>query len=223
MPPMPNPTPRWTAAVILAASVIFSACAGCKSRRAFNIPEPETAEQRAAALARAESLAREAQHLELAGKEDKAVEKYVAAIGEYRDLPVAWANLGVLLDKQGKNLDAAEAYKTASELAPTDPRPLYNLGTLWEKLGYLDDAARWYDESLHRDPNYLPALRRSVLVDDLRNKLSQTTSERLKKAILLEREPWWINRFKRIQQRMDERPLSPSVPRGEAAVPVAPQ
>ncbi len=219
---MSNSTLRSLILGLAASGLLLAPATGCKTRRTYEIPEPESNQARVAAMRRAESLAREAQHLELAGKEDQAVEKYIAAIGEFREMPVAWANLGVLLDKQGKNLDAAEAYKTASELAPTDPRPLYNLGTLWEKLGYLDDAARWYDEALLRDPNFLPALRRSVLVDDQRNKLSQTTAERLKLAILLEREPWWINRFKRIQQRMNERPLSPSSAQPEAAVPLAP-
>lgn len=222
MPPMPRHEHRRHLLHLIAAGAIMVAAPGCQNRSAFQPPEPETAEARTASIAKAESLCRDAQRLELAGKDAQAIERYHAAIGEYRDMPVAWANIGVLLDKQGKNLDAAEAYKTASELAPTDPRPLYNLGTLWEKLGYLDDAARWYDESLQRDANFLPALRRSVLVDDQRNKLSQTTGERLKSAILMEREPWWINRFKRIQQRMNERPLSPSSD-DHATVPLAPR
>lgn len=193
-----------------AASVTLLGAGGCQNRNRFEIPEDATPEARAAQISKADSLARDAQRQELAGKDDRAIALYRQALGEWRELPVAWHNLGVLLARKGKNLEAAEAYKTASELSPTDPISLYNLGTLWEELGYLDDAARWYDEALLRNQNYLPALRRSVLVDDLRNKLSQTTAERLKAAILMEREPWWINRFKRIQQRMNERPMTAS-------------
>jgi len=197
---------RLATIAVLAAGL--SACAH-KSNQAALEPLPDSdPEVRGRMVARAESLARDAQRLELAGKVQPAIDKYKLAIAEYRELPVAWANLGVLLAKQDRNLDAAEAYKTASELSPTDPTALYNLGALWEKLGYLDDAARWYDESLLRDSHYQPALRRSILVDDLRNQLSQTTAERLKAAILMEREPWWVNRFKRIQQRMGDQPLS---------------
>jgi tetratricopeptide (TPR) repeat protein len=194
--------------LVLMLMIVAAAGAGaCRTRQApFEMPADASPEVRAAQVAKAESLSRDAQRLELAGKSDRAIDTYRAAIAEYREIPVAWHNLGVLLAKKGRNLEAAEAYKTASELSPTDPRPLYNLGTLWEDLGYLDDAARWYDEALQRDPNYLPALRRSVLVDDLRNRLNQTSAERLKAAILMEREPWWINRFKRIQQRMNEQP-----------------
>lgn len=187
--------------------------AGCanKNPKPLVMPEDSTPEARAAALTKAEGLARDAQRFELAGHKDEAIKKYGEAINSYRELPVAWNNLGVLWAEQGKNLEAAEAYKTAAELSPTDPRPLKNLGALWEDLGYLDDAARWYDEALQRDPNYLPALERAILVDDLRNQLSQTTAERLKAAIIMERQPWWIERFKRIQQRMNERPMAERV------------
>jgi tetratricopeptide (TPR) repeat protein len=190
----------------LLAAMVAGGCTGKKSSK-FEMPPDRTPEARSAQVTKAESLARDAQRMELSGHPDEAIAKYSAAIEAYPELPVAWNNLGVLLAKRGKNLEAAEAYKTASELSPTDPTSLYNLGALWEQLGYLDDAARWYDESLQRDPNYLPALERSILVDDLRAKLSQTTADRLKAAILMERQPWWINRFKRIQQRMNERPL----------------
>ena len=203
-------------ALCVAGSAGLLTAGGCQNRNRFEMPEDATLEARAARVARAESLARDAQRQELAGNDDRAIALYRQALSEWRELPVAWHNLGVLLARKGRNLEAAEAYMTASELSPSDPISLYNLGTLWEDLGYLDDAARWYDEALLRNQNYLPALRRSVLVDDLRSKLSQTTAERLKAAILMEREPWWINRFKRIQQRMNEQPLT-AAPGGEVA------
>ncbi len=205
---------RLTIGLLALAALYAAGASGCanRTRQPLRVPESATPEARAAALAKAEDLARDAQRLELAGDKDQAIKKYGEAINTFHDLPVAWNNLGVLWADQGKNLEAAEAYKTASELSPTDPRPLKNLGALWEELGYLDDAARWYDEALRRDPNYLPALRRAILVDDLRNELSDTTAERLKAAIIMEREPWWIERFKRIQQQMNERPLAERVP-----------
>lgn len=200
-------TPVRLRSLIAVAALVAAAAGGCanKRRTAFEMPPDSTPEARAAQLDLAEKRARDAERLELTGETDAAINMYVSAIEAYNELPVAWHNLGVLYAKKGLNREAAEAYKTASELSPTDPRPLYNLGALWEELGYLNDAARWYDEALQRDPNYLPALRRSILVDDLRASLSQTTAERLKAAIILEREPWWINRFKRIQGRMTER------------------
>lgn len=201
-----------TIGLLTLGALLATGCASNRSRPPLKVPADATPEARAAALDKAEALARDAQRQELAGHKDEAIKKYGEAINTFHDLPVAWNNLGVLWAEQGKNLEAAEAYKTAAELSPTDPRPLKNLGALWEELGYLDDAARWYDEALQRDPNYLPALRRAILVDDLRNQLSETTAERMKAAIIIEREPWWIERFKRIQQRMNARPLAERVP-----------
>lgn len=217
-----------TRQIIIFPLLVFLAlgpgCAGKNQR--WSPPDqdagaPESAEELAKRVSRASTLTRDAQRNELAGNQDRAIELYKAAIAEYRETPVAWHNLAILLSKKGENLAAREAFVTASELSPTDPRPLYGLGVLYEDLGYLDDAAKWYDESLQRDPAYQPALRRAVLVDDLRGKLSQTTAERTKRAILAEREPWWINRFKRIQQRLRDR--NSRYPSGESeTMPAAP-
>ena len=133
-------------ALCVAGSAGLLTAGGCQNRNRFEMPEDATLEARAARVARAESLARDAQRQELAGNDDRAIALYRQALSEWRELPVAWHNLGVLLARKGRNLEAAEAYMTASELSPSDPISLYNLGTLWEDLGYLDDAARWYDE-----------------------------------------------------------------------------
>lgn len=193
------------AALGLSAMVMFGA--GCKSTPRATTPAElgaETPEQIQAQLARATKLVRQAERTELAGQERIAIEQYRAAIAEYRELPVAWNNLGRLLMERGENLEAADAFKTASELSPTDPRPLHNLATLWESLGYYDDAARWYDEALKRDENYLPTLRRVVVVEEVRNKPTARTLERIRTALLLERDPFWIDRMRRASMRFDQ-------------------
>lgn len=180
---------------------------GCKSTPHVSTPAElgaDTPEQIQQQLERATKLVRQAQRTELAGQEKKAIEQYRGAIAEYRELPVAWNNLGRLLMHDGQNLAAADAFKTASELSPTDPRPLHNLGTLWESLGYNDDAARWYDEALKRDENYLPALRRLVVVEEIRNKPTVRTLERIRTALLVERDPFWIDRMRRASMRFDQ-------------------
>lgn len=164
----------------------------------------ETPAQISAQIDRAAALVRDAQRSELAGREIEAIAKYQAAIAEYREMPVAWNNLGRLMMKQSNNLAAAEAFKTASELSPTDPRPMHNLGTLWESLGYLDDAARWYDEALKRDENYLPTLRRCVVVEEIRNRPDSTTLDRIRRGLLQEQDPWWKDRFMRARDRFEE-------------------
>jgi tetratricopeptide (TPR) repeat protein len=207
---------RLPAAPLAAALLLTSVLgAGCASQRPYpgvgEAPPPPAAQQ----IDRAARLSREAQRLELAGDDDGAINKYREALTEYNEVPAAWNNLGRLLMKQGQNLQAAEAFKTASELSPTDPRPMHNLGALWESLGYYDDATRWYNEALKRDADYLPALRRFLLVQELRQTPDETTPERLKKALLMETDPWWINRFKRFHQRSEETRATTPTPVGQ--------
>ncbi|GEM_PF-2653767 len=186
---------------------------GCQKPRDWTQPEEATAEYEARQLEKSTSLVRDAQRFEAAGRPEDALMKYELAISTYRENSIAWHNAGILYSKQGKNMQAATCFKTASELAPSDPRPLYELGVLWDDLGYLEDASRWYDEALQRDSSHQNSLRRSILADELRHKLTPTTADRLKTAMLAEREPWWINRFRRIHQLMaDIQPNSSSAP-----------
>lgn len=185
----------------LLASALLSAAlmAACSGSRSATRPDHDA---EIVAIDEASSLVRDAQRLELAGETDQAIDKYTKAIATYRELPVAWNNLGRLLMLKEENLRAVDAFKTAADLSPTDPRPLYNIGTLWEQLGYLDDAAKWYDESLARDQNFLPALRRRVLVDQIRDHADERTFENCRRALLIEKDPWWIDRIKRAELRL---------------------
>lgn len=189
-----------TAAGLLGLAALAAACAG-HGRRDTGPTEPPDA---AAQLDRATALVRQAQRHELAGKDALAIEGYRGAIGEYAELPVAWNNLGSLLMKKGDNLAAADAFKTAAELSPTDPRPVHNLGTLWENLGYIDDAHRWYDEALKRDERYLPSLRRMLVIEETRNRPDELTLDRLRTGLLVEQDPWWADRFKRARLRLEQ-------------------
>lgn len=49
---------------------------------------------------------------------------------------------------------AAQSYKKAVELNKSDPSSPYNLALCMLKLGYYDDAARWFEEVLRRNPNH---------------------------------------------------------------------
>jgi tetratricopeptide (TPR) repeat protein len=195
-----RPTPALLAALSLGAASLLG---GCHTSRPA-APVGETPEQISGQIDRASMLVRDAQRLEVAGHDKDAANKYREAIAMYRELPVAWNNLGRLMMKESNNLAAAEAFKTAAELSPTDPRPLHNLGTLWESLGYLDDAARWYGEALVRDENYLPALRRIAIVEEIRNKPDATTLDRIRRAQLIEQDPWWKEKFKRDRLRFED-------------------
>lgn len=193
-----------TVGALCAAGLAIAAINGCASRPSVGDSTPPDRNAEVQQIEQAAALVREAQRYEVAEKPDVAIEKYKKAIETYRELPVAWNNLGALLMKKGENMPAAEAFQTAAELSPTDPRPLHNLGTIWEQLGYLDDAAKWYDRALERDDVYLPSLRRRVLIDQLRDKMDERSLERCRRALLLEKDPWWIDRLKRAKLRMTE-------------------
>lgn len=184
------------------AACTLVALAGCQSRPYADLPSTPTDTNKQ--ITQASAIVREAQRYELAGNDTEAIAKYREAINTYTELPVAWNNLGRLLMKRSENLGAADAFKTASELSPTDPRPLYNLGALWEGLGYLEDAQRWYNQALNRDHDYLPALRRYIIIEEIFLNPDPTTFERVQTALLIEKDPWWIDRFKRARQRFTE-------------------
>jgi len=188
------------ALLALGGACWLGACAGSRTPPQI----AETPSQISAQIDRAKQLAREAQRYADAGKDEQAIEKYRQAIDAYRELPAAWNNLGELMMKRGDNLAAAEAFKTASELSPTDPVSLHNLGALWESLGYLDDACRWYGEALKRNENYLPSLRRIVVVEEIRNKPTSTTLDYIRHALLVERDPWWQDKFRRDRLRFED-------------------
>lgn len=195
-----------SAALPIFAIACAALLAGCKgSGSARDMQGAETADDIARQIERSTALVRQAQRHELAGQETLAIETYRRAITEYRELPVAWNNLGALLQKKGDNLAAAEAFQTASEFSPTDPRPVHNLGTLWESLGYNEDAAKWYTTALARDPQYLPSLRRMVVIDEIRNKPDAQTLERIRTALLLEKDEFWIEKMRRASMRFEQR------------------
>jgi tetratricopeptide (TPR) repeat protein len=189
--------------MLSALAISAIALGACHGNRPY-ADMPEDATPPAIRIDNAAKMVRHAQRLEVAGDIPGAIAKYRAAIEEYREIPVAWNNLGDLLAKQNDYMAAQDAFLTASELSPTDPRPLYNLGALWEERKYFDDALKWYDQALTRDEQYQPALRRYLLVQSIQNKPGVKTAERLKTALLLEKDPWWVERLQKFHLKTDE-------------------
>ncbi len=142
-------------------------------------------------LQEAVEYAKQAQAAERAGNKEEAIRLYQESARAYRSFSASWNNLGALLMEMGHNMEAIEAFKTAGEVSPTDPRPHTNIGLLWQKLGYFDDAAEAFGEALRRDRNYLPALREAVLIDTQRDKISEETADRVRRALLLETDEAW--------------------------------
>ncbi len=206
MPDRANTAGRlgWGQAVLrLAAGVCLCASlAGCR-QYSPPIPAPDF-EQEAVNRGKAMDLVRAAQRLEYKGYNDEAEAKYLEAVRLHRETPAAWNNMGRLLMLREENNKAAEAFMIAAEISPKDPLPYYNLGALWDKLNYLEEAGRWYEESLKRNENFQPALRRSILVDQLLNRGNEVTARRVQRALLQETDPWWKERLQRERARLTE-------------------
>lgn len=198
------------------AAAALSMCAALPGCRSYREPLPvPSAAQDAIDRGKAMEMVRAAQRLESKGYDDEAELKYLEAVRTYRETPAAWNNMGRLLMKRGDNGKAAEAFTIAAEVSPRDPLPYYNLGALWDTLGYLEDAGRWYEESLKRDENFQPALRRAILVDQLLNRGTEVTARRIQRAILQETDPWWKDRLQRERARLTEELRAGQTRRGE--------
>jgi len=170
--------------ITLVAVTGAAGCVAAGRRDTITIPVQDDS----ARVAEARRLAQAAQN---ADEPDDAVALYRQAVAAYRELAPAWNNLGVLLMQRERYLDAAEAFTTASEIAPTDPRPLYNLGLTWENAGYLRDALRHYRRALERDGRYQPALRGALRAERLMGIASDDSVRWVRTALGQEQDPEW--------------------------------
>lgn len=176
-----------TLALLLAAFVIGGCASTPKKPRPPAARSGPTPEQ----FAEAFDLASKAQRSQENDKPDVAIAQYRQSLAIYREFPAAWNNLGVVLMQESRYLEAGECFAAAAELAPRDPRPMYNLGLTWDRAGYLEEALTQYLRSVERDGRYLPALRGAIRAERLLGKGDLATLDRLKSALLLEQDPRW--------------------------------
>lgn len=187
-------------------SVLMAAllAAACVSPTACTIPQSSRGP--GASLARqgeAAKLATQAEKALRDQKYEKAEEYGRQAIGLAPDLAGAWNNLGVALMEQQKYMDAAQAFKRAGDLTPTDPTPYENLGLVYYRAGFDTEALRWYTEALNRDPNWLPALRGAVACAQRLKKADEATLERCNRGLMLEQDDKWRETFERQKLRIE--------------------
>lgn len=202
-PPNSSP-PSPLTLTLVAAALILSATGlpGCARRISVGLP-PGLAEDEARRASAARRLALEA---ERADEPADAADTYRRAILQYREYPAAWNNLGVLMMNDERYLEAAEAFSTAADLSPSDPRPLYNLGLLWDRRGYLREARQFYERALDRDANFLPALRGAIRADSLLNEGTLQTLRWLEKALMLEQDAKWREWMRLQRARIESLP-----------------
>src|SRR5690606_3159943 len=128
---------------------------------------------------------------------------YRKSVQTYSQLPTSWNNLGILLMETGQRQAAEEAFAMAAELAPQDPRPLYNRGLNWFDAKHPDRARTFFRLALERDPSYLPPSRGAVASDVLTRQTSSETLDLIQRALFLERDKRWRDRFELQKSRIE--------------------
>ncbi|MGP1308700.1 MAG: tetratricopeptide repeat protein [Phycisphaerales bacterium] len=176
------------ACVLLAGSLVGCASTGA---RQMSMGGPGSSEDLNAAVA----LVAQAQQAQKREKNNEAIALYQQAVQAYNDFPAAWNNMGVLMLKEQRYLEAAECFANAQELAPQDPRPAFNLGLTWDKAGYPSDALSHYQTALQRDPKYLPALRGAARASWLLRRYTESSLDVVRTALAVEREDRWREWF----------------------------
>ena len=172
---------------LLVAVVSTTGCASDGSSRKGS-PTVITLPNEGQQIAEARQLALRAQE---ARDPAKAIDLYTQAVEIYPDLPAAWNNLGVLLLGEGRLMEAADAFGSATERTPNDPRPYFNLALTWDRAGYLEEALDYYIAALALDDRYLPALRGAIKAETRLGQSSPSLVERIQTAIFLEQDPKW--------------------------------
>lgn len=180
-------------------------CAGCaetRQRRDVVIPMPPGVDR----LAEAIELTSRGERAQEAGDIEAAMEYYRQATRLSADAPAAaWNNLGMIHMQRGEYVDAAAHLRTASELAPLDPQPMYNLGLTFHQAGWDRQALESFIAALQREPNYLEAIRGAVTAAMRLRLTDEDALERLEHALLIETEPRWRAIFERERLSMETR------------------
>ena len=198
--------PHTRARTLLLACTLTLALAMVLSLSACTTTSPQVIDSPASQLNEANELAKQAQAKDREGKLDEAISIYQQAVRVAPTYAPGWHNMGVLLMRRGNNLDAATAFQVAAENDLTDPRPYTAMGMLAQELLHYDEAAKYYTKALERSDRYLPALRKSIEVDQLRDKYDDTTLQRIRRAVYLETDPQWktylLNQKIKAEQRI---------------------
>lgn len=203
--PLLRPCPPLAAALLALAL----SSAGCTIGPQAGGPDQSAADREARIQAALTKVERAAQ-LTKDGRKAEALAELEAAVRTYDEFAAAWLNLGAAYMDARRNREALDALERAANLAPTDPRPLHNMGVLWQNQSFLDDAARFFDQALERDPYFRDSLRESIRVDQLRERRDSKTADRIRRALLVETDPVWREFLLRQKQLTDDQVVEPS-------------
>lgn len=129
--------------------------------------------------------------LHLDDQPEEALAQYRKALELDNKLYAAWNNMGQLLMEQKNYADAVSAFKVASGLESSDPRPQYNMGIAYQRLGWGKDSFEHFEAALERDSNYLPALRGAIRAADMLGAGTEPILGYIKTAQLRETDDEW--------------------------------
>jgi tetratricopeptide (TPR) repeat protein len=166
---------------------------------------------------RQESLThyREATEFHIDGDLESALLAYRRALEIDNKLYAAWNNMGELLMEQNNLYDAISAFQIASELEPTDPRPVYNIGVANKKLGWAEDAYANFVAAIERDQSYVPALRGLIVSAEMLGRADSEIMQHIRNAQLRETDADWqtylSSQFYRVEARIElEKSVKPN-------------
>ncbi|HYC99951.1 MAG TPA: tetratricopeptide repeat protein [Phycisphaerales bacterium] len=192
-----------TRTLLLSAAISFAAALGACASDPPQPASPAQALEEQRARAHAHIL--KAEEYVARGQIEDAISLYKQAVLLDSRRFDAWYNLGALCNQQRRFPEAVEAWRYAADLEPADPRAYTALGLQYQDLGFLSDAAACYGRALERDPNYLPALKKSIEVDQLTDSYSDVTLARLRRAIPQETDAKWGEYLQRMLLKTQER------------------
>jgi Tfp pilus assembly protein PilF len=154
-------------------------------------------------ISKAQTTAVQARQALDKGDYTRAISLSEESLGYSQDLFATWNNLGLAYMKTGQRLQAAEAFRRASDLAPTESAPDENLALLWLDAGYANDALEHAKRALSRSPNSMKGLRLGIQAADRARAADESIREWAKRAIMLEKEPVWLKYFEEQRFRID--------------------
>jgi len=175
--------------LMASAAVVGGGCEGTGGK-AMNIPQARTE----ADVREAVRLAGLAGNAQADGNHERAIKLYRESLEKNNEIGAVWNNYGIALMSRAQELDmveAAEVFKRAASMLPTDARPYENLGVLYHQRGFDEEALRYFEQSLERNPNHLPSIRGAVGSAKRLHKSDPSTLERLNTALLMEQDPEW--------------------------------
>jgi len=192
--------------ILLACGVglsVLGLSAGCASNRAPVVTAPSEADLRAAM-----AIAARGQEEFNRRNYDRAIDLFREALTLRPDLGSVYNNLGLALQARGNDLDylnAIDAFKRAADLLPVDERPYQNLGVLYHERGFADEAHRYFNLALERNPNNLECLRGSIGAAKLLLRSEEAGLQRVNRALLIDTDPAWrkIQEFERVRIQHD--------------------